>query len=159
AVAVQPGDAIADSSVDGGEDTADQHPAIRLQGHGIDANACSAHAVLEGGVEAAIVVEASDAIARYTVDRGEDAANENLAIGLFDKSQNRVIDSGGERRVEAAVAVEASDVEAADAVDEVELSTDQHLAVSLDGHGVDDEARCPGHAILEGGVECAVGVE
>src|SRR5262249_48252902 len=82
ALGVQPCDAIPARSVDGGEGASDQDATVRLEDEGVDGIVGPGEAVAEGRIKAAVGAQSCDAVPARSVDGGEDAPDQNSAVGL-----------------------------------------------------------------------------
>jgi len=162
AVGIEPADAIGGAAVVGGEGSADDELAVGgLADDGEDRAAGSAAGV-EGGIEAAVGIEAGEVVAGDAVDPLEEAADDDLAVGLHEDGVDGEVDRGRERGIERAVGIVARETAVrGEAVDPDEVAGDEEL---VDGggavEGVGDDGVDVGKGVgLDVGIERRIELE
>ena len=136
AVGIEPHVPTDGRAIVGAQITTGVNFAAGRQGQGVDPVVGSA-ARIEGGVERAIRIEASDTIARRAIDGGEKAAEQEPAIGLHAQSAHFRGERRREARIERAIGVEPRQRVAAGSIVAAEPARRIDLAGARQRQGVD----------------------
>ena len=146
-----------------GKRAADHNAPVGLEREAVDA---AVEAGADGGVECsiggAVGIDAGDAIEGAAAERGKEAADDNLAVGLDHRRVDLAIEARAvarvETEVEGAVGEVPGQVRARRAVVTVKITAD-HEATVAEGRDGSDGAVEAGPNGVERGVKSPVGVE